>query len=230
MHKYPSFYHIAISGLREMHFDVNGYTSLVAVTADEHGIINLPEACIKVVRLSVYTADGRLTPVGHDPYLYTPKDACGNYSNQPPQATSFFYSPLWVNTYPEHWKNGEFIGGWYGVGGRSRAGEMKIDYKNGQIELGPWSAGVNYILEYIASEPDAINGKFYVHPYLIETIKAWIEYASKRRINGISKGEVEFLQKKYIDAKNWARQRLWNMDVDQLLDIARRYFGPAPKY
>jgi hypothetical protein len=174
-------------------------------------------------------ADGTLFALGRNPDIYKLKDNCGNYADNGLQTpTSIGSAALWEDTYTEHYQNGQYIGAWYGAGGKSIAGDFKVNYALGQIELGISASNVKYVLEYISSSPQRINGQYLVHPFLVEPLLAWIRYAKKRNFVGIM--EVKALEADYIAKKQWAAQRFWNMDYDQILEIMRKHMTQSPNF
>lgn len=228
-HKYLSYLHLAIDGLRELNWDVNGATKMETLVPDGQGVINLPEDFVKEVRIASVASDGTLVTLGRNDDIFKGMDGCGNYSGN--NQTNYVETPTtsgftWNSTI-EHYNKGQNIGRYYGIGGRSTAGEYKINRERGEIWLDDGVDATQLILEYIGYMPERIGGQFIVHPFLKEPLMNWIQYASKRRF--ASPAEVDFLHRKYIASKNWARQRFWNMDYTEVLEIARKNFTQAPR-
>lgn len=218
-HKFLPYLHLANDGLRELMWDVHGSTNTEVLVSDKQGVCKLPKDFVKLVRVSSLV-DNTLIPLGRNDDIFKTKDGCGVYSgnNIPNNYTGG------VVESSAHYSNGQFIGRYYGIGGRSVAGEYKIS--GDEIWLGNNVSSANIIIEYIGYMPKRVGGQFMVHPFLKEPLMNWIQYASRRRI--ASAGEIEYLFKRYVDSKNWARQRFWNMDFTEVLEIARKNFTQSP--
>lgn len=226
-HKYLQYLHLANDGLRELKWDVNGTTKMTKLYPDGQNIVNLPEDFVKEVRVSMVASDGTLICLGRNEDIYKQLNDCGVYGGN--QTQNFVGSDVvsQVDIAADHFSKGEYIGRDYGLGGRSTAGEYKINRSTGEIWLAN-SLNLDYIiLEYIGYLPDRVNGQFIVHPFLKEPLMNWIHYASRRRVG--SPGEVDYLFDRYLASKQWARQRFWNMDFNEVLEIARKNFTQAPK-
>lgn len=229
-HYYLPYLHLAIDGLTELNWDVAGATKMVTLTPDNQGVIHLPEDFVKEVRISALANDNTLIPLSRNNDIFKTVDNCGDYAgNQAPNIVGAANdNGFGFDTGNEHFSNGQFIGRYYGVGGRSTAGEFTINREKGEIWLGMYVNARFVILEYIGYLPERVGGNFIVHPFLKEPLMNWIHYASRRR--KASPSEVEYLHKRYIDSKNWARQRFWNMDFTEVLDIARKNFTQSPSF
>lgn len=232
MHKYLQYLHLAIDGLRELQWDVNGTTKMETLTPDDQGIIHIPEDFVKEVRLSAIASDNTLVPLGRNDDLFKGKDDCGDYAGN--NQSTIISTPstggvVW-NTNSEHFNKGQFIGRYYGIGGRSTAGEYKINKSDGTIWLGQNVDATSLVLEYIGYMPERVGGQFIVHPFLKEPLMNWIAYASKRRLPSTPPALTEYLFKRYVDSKQWARQRFYNMDFTEVLEIARKNVTQAPKF
>lgn len=232
MHKYMQYLHLAIDGLRELFWDINGTTKMEVLSPDAQGIIYLPEDFVKEVRLSAIALDGTLIPLGKNDNLFKAKDACGDYGGN--QGNDLISNPdtggvLW-NTGNDHFNKGQFIGRYYGIGGRSTAGEYKINTGDSTIWLGMNVQSTHLVLEYIGYMPERVGGQFLVHPFLKEPLMNWIAYTSKRRLPSTPPALTEYLFKRYVDSKQWARQRFHNMDFTEVLEIARKNVTQSPKF
>jgi hypothetical protein len=226
-HKYLQYLHLANDGLRELQWDVNGSTQTAKLTPDSNNIIKLPQDFVKEVRIAILASDGTLIPLGRNEDIFKGLDNCGNYTNGRNNDTQGALTVNSMNTSSEHFSKGQYIGRDYGIGGRSTAGEYKINTRTGEIWLSTVTGTSSVILEYIGYMPERVNGQFMVHPFLKEPLLNWIDYASKRRT--ASPQMVDYLFDRYLSSKQWARQRFWNMDYNEVLEAARKNFTQTPK-
>lgn len=226
-HKYLQYLHLANDGLRELQWDVNGSTQTAKLTPDSNNIIKLPQDFVKEVRVAVVAGDGTLVPMGRNEDIFKSVDNCGNYAGGKTTDYAGTSTINSIDTSADHFSKGQYIGRNYGIGGRSTAGEYKINSLTKEIWLSNFTGAAYVILEYIGYMPERVNGQFIVHPFLKEPLMNWIDYASKRRT--APPQLVDYLFDRYLASKQWARQRFWNMDYDEVLEAARKNFTQTPK-
>jgi hypothetical protein len=222
--KYLMYLHLAADGLRELEWDVSGTPKVVSIEPDNNGVATLPNDVVKVVRISVLAADGKLLHLAQDDDIFKAIDNCGNVTGAAPTPTLESVEG-YLSTGTDHMSKGQFIGRYYGMGGRSIMGEFRV--YGDKIYFGQDVASNSFILEYMGYMPSKVSGQFMVHPFLKEPIMAWIDYASKRRTAPLQ--QVDYLQDRYLATKNWARQRFYNMDITELQQVVRKNFSLTPK-
>lgn len=224
-HKFDQFLHFGIRGLEELHYEVDGVVKREVLTPTSAGTVPLPFDFVKEVRIAIADSVGNLIWLGRNGNIYKPLSTCGSETN-PSGGGVEGVSSTYVSA-SQHIKNGEIIGAYYGVGGRSTAGEFRINQQKNQIELSSNLANSNVILDYIAN-PEMVNGEFMVHPFLREPLMNYIEMASKRRF--VSRGEAAALRRTYVKSKDWAKMKFDGMSYEESLEISRKNFMLAPKY
>lgn len=225
-HKMLPYLHLAIDGLRELQFDVSGTVITAKLTPDENNIIKLPTDFVKESRVAVVGSDGNLIALFRNDNIFKDLDDCGDY-NTTPQTNFSGTNTTSLDTSSDHFSKGQYIGREYGIGGRSTIGEYKINTDTGEIWLSSYTNVSYIILEYIGHLPKRIGKQFLVHPFLKEPLMNWIDYASQRRV--AAPGMVDYLFDRYLASKQWARQRFWNMEFDEVLQTARMNFTQTPK-
>ena len=225
-HDYEHLLTLMVRGLEDLHYDVNGYMKRKEIEPDSMGTVQLPDDFVKEVKIGVVTAGGGLVFLGRNQNIFKELDNCGNISS--PQQNNLAYgigtaSSSSVN----HYQNGEIIGAYYGVGGRSTAGEFRMNRAENRIELSSNLTSSVVVLDYIA-RPEQVNGKFHVHEFLREPLMRYAMWKSQRWFVGTQAAHQ--LEKSYVNAKNWARVRFGGMSQTELLDIIRRNFSQTPKF
>lgn len=226
-HDYLSLLRMMIRGLSDLHFDVNGYVKRVTLTADSAGIVNLPDDFVKEARIAVVSSGGHLVFLGRNQNIFKPLDNCGTPTN-PQQGTNTTLGISGIDaTSTQHYRAGEIIGAYYGIGGRSTAGEFRLNRDMNRIELSSNLTGSEVILDYIA-RPEQVNGQFLVHEFLVEPLMRYAMWKSQRWF--VSRGEAKALEIDYVNAKNWARVRFGGMSREEILDITRRNMGQSVKF
>jgi len=230
-HKEAIYLHHAINGIRDLHYDVSGVVKSVALTVDtSKNICNLPDDFMREVGVAVIDGSGNLVNLSRSPHkIFKINDNCGNTTGGVPNSNGIddlgggFY-----NTQAEHFRNGQNIGNWFGIGGQQATGDYTINHAEKRIEFSSRTSNSYIVLKYL-SEASQVNGQFEVHEYLREPIKNYIEWKDKQRKRYVGKGEVQFLHKQYVDSKTWARMRLSSFDLEEAKEIAKVNFSQAPK-
>ena len=232
LHEYPRYLQMAIRGLKDLDYDVSGVPRVEVLEIDNLGRATLPSDVVNVYRIGFMNSDKRIVEIFKDERIMVNYDQQYNctasaYTKNitPVSNPSVSTSPTidWSN----HYRNGEPIGRYYGNEGGG-AYSYNIDLNHGVIEFSSNVSG-SVIIQYLG-DPRKVNGKHRVHPFLVEPIKAWIEYASKRRKPNVSKGEVQFLFNQYVLAKGHAAVRFFSESLGNLYNASRKTFNQSAKY
>lgn len=214
----------AIAGLKILHREADGITKTVQLSLSATDSAPIPNDFVKMIRLFAVDKNGSVTMMSENTGIYKPSDGCGNLytpANNGPSGT-FTY-----DYFSEHFRYGQNIGGYYNIDGRSVAGEYRINRETNRIEFVGILNNYQIILEYIA-EPQQINGQFYVHPYLREAIKDYIDYKSKVRKRGISRGEKLALRDQWVDSMIQAKMDLWGDSMEEIINATRKNISQTP--
>jgi len=224
-HDYYSLLRVMVRGINELHFDVNGHVKRKRLEADTAGNVQLPDDFVKEARVAIVSSSGHLVFLGRNQNIFKPTDNCGT-EYQPQPSSSWGISGIDA-TATQHFRTGEFIGAYYGTGGRSTAGEFRLNREMNRIELSSNLVGGTIILDYIG-RAEQINGQFHVHDFLIEPLMRYAMWKTKRWF--VSVGEAKALESDYVTAKQWARIRFGGMSREEILEITRRNMTQTPKY
>lgn len=224
----------AINGVEDLWFDVNGYPQYREIEVDQNtNTAPLPSDFIRDIGVAILDSNGNLMNLSRSPHkIFKKLDDCGDVSSTTNQAGSGGYELglAYGNTSFQHYRNGENIGNWFGIGGKQMAGDFRINKEEGRIELSTRTNQTTVILKYIAM-PQQIGGQYIVHPYLKDPIKNYIDWASKRRKHKqYGANFINELHRRYVTSKNWARMRLSSFDLEEAKEIAKINFTQAPKY
>lgn len=231
LHKQDIYLHHAINAVRDLHYDVSGTINTVALSVDtQKNICNLPDDFMREVGVAVVDGSGNLVSLSRSPHkIFKLPDNCGNITAGAPSSNAIDEIGFYYNTQAEHFRNGQNIGNWFGIGGQQATGDYTINHKEKRIEFSSRTSQTYIILKYL-SEASQVNGQFEVHEYLREPIKNYIEWKDKQRKRYVSAGEKAELQRKYVVSKTWARMRLSSFDLEEAKEIAKVNFFQAPKY
>lgn len=234
LNKYAVTMQRAVAGLRELNMDVSGTPTVVELEINSDlDTVNLPVDYIQYVRIGLCGADGNFHSLGLNGSMCLPRtfDKCSNPTetlNSNAFAGGFIGS---MDGYADNFRNGELTGRFFGLGGGFNAnGYYRIDKERGTINLSALPAGTtSIVLEYLSSLR-RIDGKFQVHPFIIEALKAWIWWKSIYYNPNRSLAEKDMAQRNYYTAKRWARRRFNTATFDEYKAAFRGGDSLAPKF
>jgi len=234
--KHNKFFYLqhGANAIEDLHFDVDGHPQYRTIEVDTStNTAPLPKDFLREIGVAIVDSNGNLMNLSRSPHkIFKQLDDCGDTSSTLNQAGGGYsdYSVSYGNTAFQHFRNGENIGNFFGVGGKQIAGDYNINKEQGRIELSSRTNQSTIVLKYLAM-PERIGGEFMVHPYLKDAIKNYIDWASKRRKHKqYGAGFISELHRRYVVSKNWARMRLSSFDLEEAKEIAKINFTQAPKY
>ena len=167
--------------------------------------------------------------LGHNPDLCKPRyaDECGNITHKP-STVGYQGNGVYIDNIASHYRNGEIVGRFYGEGGGYNAnGQYVLDKERGVLQLSSVLAE-EIVLEYVA-DVTKIDGNFVVHPYIIETVKAYMAWASIRRKRGESAQEKELARRDYYNERRVAGLRFNSFTMEEAKATIRKAFKLSPK-
>ncbi len=238
--KYARYLQHGISGLREFNFDLdannNGSPTCVYLPINDNLTVDLPADYINYVRIATIDANGQIHSLGlnNNMAFNNAVDSCGDPIAAPTPSTTngnqaaSFVGGTW-DGYADNWRNGEMLGRMYGIGGGASAvGYFRIDRAKGQIQLG----GINQtslFLEYL-SDLSLVDGEYFVHPYAVECLKAYIFWKTNLR-NTRQSGNVKAeARQEYFNEYFRAKARFNSMTTTDWLNSFRGQNKAAPKF
>lgn len=231
-HKYFKALQFAISGLRELHYDVIGVPVIKNLTVNSDSTVDLPADYVSYVRLGVTNLDGTFHPLGINRNIALNRNLndCGILEQRPNVDTDgdTYFIPGYQYT-ASHFRNGENVGRYYGYGGgQNRFGYFNIDTTNNQIQLSLFE-GDTITIEYI-SDPLRADEEYNVHPFAVETLKAWIRWkmVSSNPNRPLQAGMIE--KKEFTRNIKITRARFKSFSVEDMLEAFRKGNKAAPKF
>lgn len=235
-HKYNQLLNLGKTGLRELNQDISGSTKIK--TYGMPGIdgvdfeINsdtitapLPDDYISYKRIGV-CINNVMIPLGYNPLMCMDKmyDDCGN-----PEVRHNRVGQDVFLEYPLHYRNGSELGAYFGMGGGGNAfGYYRIDQQFWQIQFGSVTSSYPIVMEYLA-DVDKIDGQFIIHPYLSETVKAFISWAYVRNRRGANANEILLKRKEYYNQRRLSTMRFTSFTLDEAYQYGRLSFKQSPK-
>lgn len=224
-HQYLRYLQYAIDTLKDLHLDVTGVAKFIAIPINSNGTADLPPDYISELGVYICGTDGNLHPLGRNRKMCPPSvDDCGDTLANSGTGTGIFAS-----NDNDHYKNGENLGRYFGIGGGQNAhGYYDIDETNGFIKLQSFS-GSSIWLEYLADLERNANGEYEVSPYIEEAIKAGIFWRSVRRNSQKSGQEKQMAFADYKMEKDKAHRRISSFTIEEAKSVIRRSFNPTAK-
>lgn len=205
-------YQIALSGLRELHMDVNGVIKIVELCINQNDTVDLPNDFLNYSKIGILGADGRIHCLNRDNNinLHPSYNNCGKQIRNPntSEVDYPFYGLPFAGLF-----YGLFDGnaGIFGLGGgNSNIGYYRLNRATNQLLLANMNCllrGTSLIMEYVADIGVGENNDFEVHPYFIQTIKDWLSW---RLVNGdrnTSGGEKEMRRREYFNSLRISKNR-----------------------
>jgi hypothetical protein len=224
-HKLYRAIQLGIACMRGLNMDVSGVPKTIIVPINANQTINLPDDYIDYILVGFVDQNGIIRTMGLNNGLALPRttDECGNLTdtreNLSTEVTGGYGNVTNSTFYGDHFRNGEPTGRFFGMGGGNNSyGYYKIDRENNFMLLNNVMANEIY-LEYLA-EPIAKNGAYQIHPFIVETVKQYINY---KMINPNQKME-------YIIELKKSKARYSNFNMQEMLSAERLSNKAAPRY
>lgn len=201
-------YTIALSGLREMHLDVNGIIKIVELCINDNDTVDLPNDFINYRKIGIAGGDGRIHTLGRDNSInLAPSCGLDGRVIQPGNASDIPFYGLPFSGYFSGLLDGN--GGIFGIGGGNNAlGYYRYSRTNNQLWLSNigWGAGCTIVVEYI-SDINSDGEDFIVHPYSVQTIKDWLSWQYVSDDRNTSVGEKNMRRFEYFNSLRICKNR-----------------------
>jgi hypothetical protein len=243
MNKYPRFYTIAVSGLRELNMNQSAILRTIEMPIKQNMTCDLPLDYLQYSRIGVLDANGCLKSLAQCDCMsfLQSYNNCGEPEVLRPYTTSVISTTdgsvsdvttsssvssssngVAFNPYGGNYRNGEFMGRMFGVGGGgSPYGEYRIDRENHILLVSNLMAGTySIVMEYYA-DIENINGDFDVHPFIIEPLKAYIYWRSIQRDRNRSVSDKKQAKRDYDIAARWSKKRFTSSTITEWMQAFR---------
>lgn len=232
IHWYIEFLNYGTSAVRELNYDVLQNIKSIRLSVNSYKAAKLP--CDFVDYTRVGTEDGQyINPWAEKRSSFNRlnkfedgnKVAYGNveYDNYilPNNYETFWYS-TYTNWYGEH------LGRIFNHIDQNR-NSFVILRERGEIQLDQSFSGDEITMDYVSDglTTDASN---LIHPYAVETIKAYIQWKRREHGRHYNRQESELAKQEYYNQLRMLRARMNNIDVQEIKRSLRRYTIPTIKY
>lgn len=235
-HRFFQALQLGISCLRELEFDVTGSPVIKELDVTDLDTVNLPDDYLNYIRIGFNDKYGNFNELGRNKKISLNRtlNDCGTAVKNKISDSSTDYIDNATFSGSEygsvHYRNNENIGRYYGLGGGGNAnGSFKIDKNYQQIQLDCYTGGKTIILEYLA-DPNKTNGEFDIHPFAVETVKAWIDWKLNENNPNINIAISQSKKILYASNKKLLRSRIASMSVQDMLQAFRKGNKASPKF
>ncbi len=225
---------IAVSGLRELNMDVAGQSQFAHFPISDIDTIALPAGYIRYVRIGLCGSDGNIHSLGINGDMCKKRETndCGQITNN--TATTEGEDEIILtgwDGFADNYRNGELVGRMFGVGGGNSAnGYYRVDSARGVIQLSNLPANTTEaVLEWIG-EIEVVDGSYEVHPFICETLKAWIRWQMKLNNPTSQLGAIQLMEDNYRKNYMTSVRRFSSGTLEEWIAAIRFGAKTAPHY
>lgn len=229
VHFYLQFLQYGIDALRMLNFDILQSVKSVRLPVNSYKAVILPCDFVDIVRLG--------TETGQYVVEWGPKDSLNRLNdfdangNKIPYTDPESESGLLPNDYEGFWYSnytndkGEHKGRIFNNFPAFR-NSYKLLRERNEIQLDTAFDGQEIVLDYISDglTTDASNA---IHPYAIDTIKAYIIYKMKEHSRAYGLGERRDAKDEFYNQLRLLKGRLNDMDYTTIVRSMARRYGPV---
>lgn len=234
---FARMYAIAVSGMRELHMDVNGLVKIVELTINDTDTVDLPSDYLQYSKVGLCGADGRIHSLGLDNDLCLNKvyNDCGTRiaHSQFQGEDGIIVTENGVNS-PWSFSPGVYgnTGGFFGLGGGNNSnGYFRYDRASNQLLLANMRVPTDsIILEYISDLSATDEGDFIVHPFEIQTIKDWMSWKYIALNPNASLGEKSNRERIYYASRLKMNQRYNSATTQEWAESLRKSNTASPRF
>jgi hypothetical protein len=226
--QFPRLLNIAISGLKELDYDVSGEPVFTQLELDSTGTVEIPAGMINVIKMWLNVKNiGYLEIVQSDTLPTNIVSSTGEVSpSERSDINDEYVDEFGYYDDPgAYYQGGEFTGRMYRGVGDPNPFKYRINTATNKFEF---SSNVkNPILEYLGTMT-TVKGKHIVHPFIKEALMAWLRHADGRNKN-IGVGEKAYNHRMYVAAKNLALRRFADVTPGSMRAAARSAYSLTTK-
>ncbi len=225
LNKYQLYLQYAIRGFRELNLQASTVTKISYLPISDSKSIDLPTDYVKYLKIGV-VCNGHIILLGLDNSIALNHDYndCGDpleIVTQSP-AERDFSNLNYGYFFSDHFHNGQWIGGAYGIGGGYNGkGYYRVNEEKNQIQLSSQVPSTEIVLEYIS---DGLNpdGSANVPVETIECLIAFVMWKIKQYKKNTSLGEIDMARTDYITEFNKLKHFKLCFSLQEYLDVYRR--------
>lgn len=236
LNRYARFYQYAVSGIREWNMDMTGIPKIAELEINDNDTVDLPSDYLNYSFIG-FCSGGVIYPLGENNKICLDKkyDACGapvscSSTNDNTGSGGIIANP--ISYIADHFRNGEVMGRFFGLnGGQNTNGYFRIDEGSNQLKLQGLISTIDGIyMEYIADIAADTDGDFVIHPFMLETLKAWMYWKSIQRDRNFGLGEKQLAENAYKEARRVSRRRIVSKPLSEWYRAIRHGNSASVKF
>lgn len=225
-------YTIALSGLRELHLDINGIIKVIELDINDNDTVDLPNDFINYRSVGIVGADGRMHSLGRDNDLSLNAD-CGLDTRSPlPSADPYAVPFSGLSAAGSFYGLTDGNGGVFAQGGgNNNLGYFKYNRKTNQLWLSNLGSavGCTLVIEYLA-DISSLDGDFVVHPYVIQTVKDWMLWRYVIGDRNTGGGEKDMRKRGYYNSLRKSKNRYASSSPEEWAAALRKSNSATVKF
>jgi len=211
--KFSYYLAYAKAGLDIFHRQVNGTLKAEQIILNQNNsTAPLPNGCVKIAHVYIIDRFGSISELSESNNIRIANDNCGDPVSL--SGDSGFGSNG-NGSGIRHHLNGENKGAYYGNGGRSAAGQYRVNQELNRIEVSSGVGAGILVVEYIG-RPERVGEDFMVHPYLTEALEEYIHYASIKFKRGVQLQERDYWDNKWVMSMLQGKVDIYGMTQKQV--------------
>lgn len=216
-----------IRGYRELNMFHRLCLQVVYLPVSEMGTVDLPDDYVDYHKIGL-VYNGRVWTLSINETIALPRrEECGVpvrdvITNANPQNFDYGYS------FPDHYRNGRFVGGLYGLGGGFNKAYYRIDDQRNQIVLSGSIHRCEIVLEY-QSNGISTSRNTLIPRECTEALTAFCMWKMLIANMEIPMNRIEMYKQNYYEAVESLRFLETAMTVDEYKDALYEGFFNAPK-
>lgn len=229
--RYARLLQIAINGLRDLKRHYPGETSYAVIDVNDNHTVTLPNGYIEWIKVGV-CYNGQILALGQNDNMCPPgTDSCGNIEVDQPVLNPIPFSlvdELPYGGYNNDGYNGDYYN-LYGLGGgQNTLGRFKIFRDEGYIALQSLNTNFDQVILEYKADIELIDGQFFVHPYDVESLKAWIWWKYIERNLNYPFNERENARIRYKAEKHRSLVDRSRLSLNEIISAVRSGYKSSP--
>jgi hypothetical protein len=232
MHWYLQFLQYAITGLRELNFDVLQMVKSVKLPVNSYKAVKLPCDFVDVVRLGNESGQ-YVYPWAEKKSSFNRLNKLDDSGNKVPYGDIQAQNGILPNNWEGFWYSnyindkGEHLGRIFNNFPSFRESFVVLRERD-EIQLDVSIVGTSVVLDYISDglTTDSTNA---VHPYAADTLKKCILWNYKKNGRQYPLSERQLAEQEYYNALRILRARMNNIDTNDIDRVMQRGYGPTIK-
>jgi hypothetical protein len=227
-HQFNRLLNIAISGLKELHYDVTGEPVFTQLELDSTGTAEIPAGMINVIKMWLNVKNIGYVEIVQSDTL--PTNIVSSTGEVSPSLRSDINDEYvdefgYYDDPGAYYQGGEFTGRMYRGVGDPNPFKYRINTATNKFEF---SSNVkNPILEYLGTMT-TVKGKHICPPFAVDALIAWLRHAENRN-KAISHSEKQYNQRMWLAAKNMVLRRMADLTAGSMRNAARSSYSLTTK-